>query len=167
MHTDTPPLTEITLRQHRVGDIGWIIHRHALIYFEEYGWDERFEALVADVASKFILNYDPVHERCWIAERNGVFLGCVFLVKSTEEIAKLRLMLVEPTARGLGIGTLLVHECISFARQAGYKKIKLWTNDVLLPARRIYERVGFKRIHLEPHNDFGEGLIGETWELEL
>lgn len=157
-----------TLRTHRPGDIGWVVQRHGELYWQEYKYDERFEALVAQIAAEFVQNFDAARERCWIAERDGERLGTIFLVKKTAEIAKLRLLLVEPQARGLGIGKGLVSECVIFAREAGYKKILLWTQSELHAARHLYEQAGFKRIAGEPHQSWGRtDLVAETWELKL
>ena len=155
------------LRSYQPGDLGWVVHRHGALYAEEYLWDEQFEGLVADIVAKFIRDHDPKRERCWIAERDKEIVGSVFLVKESPMVAKLRLLLVEPTARGLGIGTRLVDECLRFARQAGYRKVKLWTNDVLHAARLIYKKAGFRLVLQESHHSFGHDLTGETWERRL
>lgn len=161
------PKVPYLLRPHRPGDLGWIVHRHGVLYSEAYGWDERFEALVAEIAAKFIQHYDPKRERCWIAEREGERVASVLLVRESERVARLRLLLVEPKARGLGIGSRLVSECVTFARQARYAKITLWTQSVLHEARRIYERAGFRLVRRERHRHFGYDLIAETWELKI
>lgn len=155
------------LRQHEPGDMGWIVHMHGRLYAEEYGWDERFEALVAQICSDFIRGYNPERERCWIAEMDGQVVGSVMVVQESEDTAKLRLLLIDPRARGLGLGKRLVDECIRFARRKGYKKLVLWTNHVLVAARNIYQKAGFVKVKEEPHRNFGPELIGETWELEL
>lgn len=163
-----PSAPAFILRQHRPGDMGWVVQRHGELYWQEYHYDECFEALVAEIVAEFIQNRDPNRERCWIAERNGENVGSVFLVKKSSSIAKLRLLLVEPSARGLGIGKRLVEECVHFGREAGYKKIMLWTQSELSAARGIYKAAGFKLVGEEPHDSWTrEDLVAETWELTL
>ncbi len=160
--TDEPYI----LRQHCSGDMGWVVHRHGVLYARE-GYDQTFEALVAEIAAKFIRDFDPQRERCWIAERNGEIVGSVLVVKVSKTVAKLRLLLVEPSARGLGLGSRLVQECIRFSRDCGYKKLILWTEGKLLAARSIYESAGFAHVKSEPERKFGEDRVFETWELKL
>lgn len=164
---DRQPQTPYLLRQHQPGDMGWVVERQGILYVREYGWDETYEALAAEIVAQFIRNYDPSHERCWIAERDGHRVGAVFVVKASEEAAKLRLLHVEPEARGLGIGKRLVQECVRFARQAGYKKMTLWTQSILIAARQIYAETGFQLLREEKHHSFGMDLTAETWELDL
>lgn len=164
----TPGVEPYLLRQHQPGDMGWVVHRHGILYAQEYGYDERFEALVAEIVAYFVHNYDPKRERCWIAERDGEIVGSVFLVKKSASVSKLRLLLVEPSARGLGIGKRLVAECVRFARQVGYKKMMLWTQSELTAARKIYEQAGFKLVERKAHQSWGrDDLVSETWALKL
>jgi DNA-binding MarR family transcriptional regulator/GNAT superfamily N-acetyltransferase len=155
------------LRPPQVGDMGWAVHRQGVLYAQEYGYDERFEALAADIVAKFVQNYDAKRERCWIAEKDGEVAGSVFLVRESKTVAKLRLLYVEPSARGLGIGSRLVEECVRFARQAGYKKIVLWTQSELDAARHIYKKAGFRVVGKKRHHSFSKDLVAETWELSL
>lgn len=157
----------IVLRGHRPGDIGMVTQRHGELYAREYGWDERFEALVAGILSRYIAEFNPARERCWIAERDGEFLGCVFLMHKGADTAQLRMLLVEPAARGTGLGRTLVDECIRFARQCGYKQMVLWTNSQLDAARHIYLSHGFELVREEPHDAFGDGSVGQYWSLQL
>jgi DNA-binding MarR family transcriptional regulator/GNAT superfamily N-acetyltransferase len=157
----------VILRPHRPGDIGWVISRHGALYAEEYGWDITFEALVAKVAGEFIENFNPATDRCFIADRDGEILGSAFVVAKDATTAKLRLVYVESGARGTGLGRRLVEACMQFAKGAGYRRMTLWTNDILLPARRLYEILGFVMTASEPHRSFGHDLVGETWERDL
>ena len=169
------PKAPYLLRPHHAGDMGWVISRHGALYAQEYQWDLRFEALVARIAADFVERFDARREACWIAERDGANVGSVFLVQARDDathasldgVAQLRMLLVEPAARGLGIGQRLVAECERFARQAGYRKIMLWTNSMLLAARGIYTRAGYRLTASEAHTSFGHALVGETWELTL
>ena len=157
----------ISLRQAKAGDFGWIVSRHGALYAEEYGWNESFEALVAEILAAFIRERDAKRERCWIAELGGERAGSVTLVRESDKTAKLRLLFVEPDARGFGVGKRLVEECVRFARAAGYRKMALWTQSILVAARAIYLSAGFKKVREEPHASFGKRLIGEYWELKL
>jgi DNA-binding MarR family transcriptional regulator/GNAT superfamily N-acetyltransferase len=161
------PAPAYILRAPRHGDFGWIVTRHAQLYAEEYGWGDPFEGLCAQIVADFVNNYDPKRERCWIAERNGANVGCVLLVKDKPGVARLRLLLVEPKARGLGIGARLTDECIRFARQAGYRAITLWTHSVLTGARHVYEKAGFTLTSSEPRRSWGKDVVAEFWDLKL
>jgi GNAT superfamily N-acetyltransferase len=156
-----------TLRPPRTGEMGWVVARHAALYAQEYGWGVRFEGLCAEIVAQMIASHDPARDRHWIAEMDGEPVGSVFCVKASDEVAKLRLLLVEPKARGLGIGARLVDECITFARAAGYRKMTLWTHSVLTAARRIYQAAGFALVAQKAHADWGVPVVGETWEREL
>ncbi len=166
----TEPASErpsYVLREHRPGDMGWVTSAHGALYAQEYGWDISFEALVAKIAAEFIENFDSKRERCWIAEIDGEPVGSVFVVRKTDEIAKLRLLIVDRRARGLGIGKRLVEECLRFAKAAGYTSMTLWTQSILTAARGIYQSAGFRLVAEDPHHSFGVDLVGETWERAL
>jgi GNAT superfamily N-acetyltransferase len=173
MKGETPSATrmatgQVTLRNElRVGDIGWVVKRHGELYAEEFGWGIEFEALVAEIMARIVQNFDPRWERCWLAELDGETVGSVFVVKQSETVAKLRLLLVEPTARGHGLGKRLVDECLRFAREAGYQEMTLWTQSILLAARHIYEQAGFRLVQSEPYSGINRELISETWERPL
>jgi GNAT superfamily N-acetyltransferase len=165
--TSTPSQAPYLLRPHQPGDMGWVVHRHGVLYAREYGYDETFEALVATIVAAFVEHFDPARERCWIAERGGEVVGSVFLVQKSKTIAKLRLLLVEPSARGLGNGRRHVEECIRFARERGYRTLTLWTHSELSAARRIYKETGFRLARRQSDHSFGKDLVAETWELDL
>jgi len=155
------------LRDPQPGDMGWIVHRQAVLYAQEYGWNNEYEALVAEIVAKFVREFDPKRERCWIAERSGRVVGSVFVVREDDATARLRLLYVDPAARGLGIGGRLVDECLRFARLVGYRSMTLWTNSVLVDARRIYERAGFQLVEEKPHHSFGKDLVAQVWGRDL
>lgn len=157
----------VGLRAPRAGDMGWVVHRHGALYAKEHGYDATFEALVAQIVANFVRDFNPRRERCWIAHKDGVAVGSVFLVRKSRTVAKLRLLIVEPEARGLGIGKRLVKACIRFARKARYDRLTLWTQSHLDAARGIYEQAGLRRVRKEPHRSFGKRLVGEYWELKL
>lgn len=161
---EVPP---VRIRRHGPGDLGWIVHRQAMLYAQEFGWDGSFEALLAEIAADFLKSHDPASEACWLAERDGAVLGSVMLVAQDAEVAKLRVLYVEKAARGLGIGRLLVRHCIEQGRAFGYRRMRLWTNSVLVAARRIYESEGFVLCETAPHRSFGQDLVGEVWEKAL
>jgi DNA-binding MarR family transcriptional regulator/GNAT superfamily N-acetyltransferase len=164
--SDAPPAPAI-LRSHRPGDMGWVVQSHGALYASEYGFDSSFEGLVAEITAKFLASFDASRERCWIADIDGAQVGSIFLVRHSDDVAKIRLLLIDPTGRGQRLGQRLVAECIAFAKACGYRKITLWTQSILVAARSIYQQAGFKLITTEPHRSFGQSLIGETWELEL
>ena len=161
------PSPAAILRDPRPGDMGWVVQSHGALYASEYGFDSSFEGLVAEIAAKFLASFDASRERCWIADIDGVQVGSVFLVRHSDDVAKLRLLLVDPAGRGQGLGQRLVGECIGFAKACGYRKITLWTQSILVAARKIYQDAGFELVKSEPHRSFGQNLVGETWEREL
>ncbi|MHC2292278.1 bifunctional helix-turn-helix transcriptional regulator/GNAT family N-acetyltransferase [Bradyrhizobium barranii] len=161
------PSPRATLREPRPGDMGWVVQSHGALYASEYGFDSGFEALVAEIVAKYMTSYDASRERCWIADIEGRPVGSVFLVKASDDVAKLRLLLLDPAARGQGLGQRLVAECVSFARACGYRRMTLWTQSNLVAARKIYQDAGFKLTATEPHRSFGQNLTGETWERDL
>lgn len=157
----------VVIRGHRMGDVSWVIHRQAALYRDEFGWDQRFETLISEIGAAFLKTHDPAREQCWVAERGGSIIGSVFLVRADESVAKLRLLYVEASARGLGIGRQLAEECIRFARAAGYRRMTLWTNDCLTEARRLYDSLGFEQVSDHPHSDFGPPMVGQVLERDL
>ncbi|KAB8065224.1 bifunctional helix-turn-helix transcriptional regulator/GNAT family N-acetyltransferase [Janthinobacterium violaceinigrum] len=161
------PSPSYLLRNPQPGDMGWIIHRQAMLYAQEYGWNNEYEALVAEILAKFVREFDPARERCWIAEKDGKIIGSIFIVRQDDTTAKLRLLYVDPCARGLGIGSRLVDECLRFSRQAGYTKMVLWTNSILTDARRIYDKAGFQLVEEEAHHSFGKDLVGQVLARDL
>jgi DNA-binding MarR family transcriptional regulator/N-acetylglutamate synthase-like GNAT family acetyltransferase len=158
---------ELVLREHRPGDMGWIVQKHGALYAEEYGWNGEFEALVAEICAGFLRELDPSGERCWIAERDGMPVGCIMLVRHSRTVAKLRLLLVDPSQRGMGVGNALVEACLGFAREAGYRKVTLWTQSILTAARKLYEAHGFRKVESHVHQSFGAKLVAETWDLDF
>jgi GNAT superfamily N-acetyltransferase len=160
-------LNEVELRAPRPGELGWLVHRHGVVYAQELGWGEAFEGMVAEIVGRFGQSNDPLQERCWIAARGEVFLGCVFVTRHVQDTAQLRLFIVEPDARGLGVGAMLLKAAIEFARGAGYRKLILWTNAVLAAARRAYERAGFRLVHQEREQKAGLDFEGQIWEIGL
>ncbi|UPK94730.1 hypothetical protein LCI18_005665 [Fusarium solani-melongenae] len=166
--TSLHPSSQVIIRTHRPGDMGLITHRHGILYSKEYGFDQRFEALVARITADFIDNLQPNLERCWIAEKDDEFLGCIMLVHDKQPgVAKLRLLLVEEKARGLGVGSSLIQQCITFAKEAGYTRINLWTQSMLEGARRLYAKAGFKLVEKEDHDSWGVKMTGEMWQMDL
>ena len=155
------------MRSHQPGDLGWVVSRQSILYADEYGWDGTYEALAAEIVAQFLKSFDAKREYCWIAEKEGERVGAVFVAKASDDVAKLRLLHVEREARGLGIGRRLVQECVRFARQAGYRKMTLWTQSILTAARHLYKQAGFQLVHQEQHHSFGRDLTAETWELDL
>ena len=160
-------LPQVRLRRHRPGDLGWVVQRHGELYWQEYGYDTRFEGLVAGIVARFAAHFDPRRERCWIAERAGERVGAVLLARQSSRVAKLRLLILEPAARGLGLGKRLVAACVRFAKRCGYRRLVLWTQSELAAARAIYVKAGFRLVRREKHRSFGKRLTGEYWELDL